>query len=258
MHPILFSLFGFNFYSFGFCISLGILLGAVLLTNRTQKALGQQSIAWMIQTLFAVIIIGFIGARVFYCFYYPEKFAEAPIAVLLQGGLVWYGGLFAGWAGLIALAKQAKQNVLQIMDLVAPSLMVGLGFGRIGCFLSGCCFGSPCHVPWAVSYPVGHLTHGMLVHPTPLYESLGAFALAGLTIGLEKAFPKNHRGVASGVLLFGYGILRFGLEYLRGDKLMVATLSASQWMSIAGIAMGLGLLIGWSIQQKRQQPMQSA
>ncbi|MCX5919880.1 MAG: prolipoprotein diacylglyceryl transferase [Candidatus Melainabacteria bacterium] len=258
MHPILFSLFGFNFYSFGFCISLGILLGAVLLTNRTQKALGQQSIAWMIQTLFAVIIIGFIGARVFYCFYYPEKFAEAPIAVLLQGGLVWYGGLFAGWAGLIALAKQAKQNVLQIMDLVAPSLMVGLGFGRIGCFLSGCCFGSPCHVPWAVSYPVGHLTHGMLVHPTPLYESLGAFALAGLTIGLEKAFPNNHRGVASGVLLFGYGILRFGLEYLRGDKLMVATLSASQWMSIAGIAMGLGLLIGWSIQQKRQQPMQSA
>ena len=258
MHPILFSLFGFNFYSFGFCISRGILLGAVLLTNRTQKALGQQSIAWMIQTLFAVIIIGFIGARVFYCFYYPEKFAEAPIAVLLQGGLVWYGGLFAGWAGLIALAKQAKQNVLQIMDLVAPSLMVGLGFGRIGCFLSGCCFGSPCHVPWAVSYPVGHLTHGMLVHPTPLYESLGAFALAGLTIGLEKAFPKNHRGVASGVLLFGYGILRFGLEYLRGDKLMVATLSASQWMSIAGIAMGLGLLIGWSIQQKRQQPMQSA
>jgi phosphatidylglycerol:prolipoprotein diacylglycerol transferase len=253
MHPILFSLFGFNFYSFGFCISLGILLGVLLLTNRTQKALGQQSVAWMIQTLFAVIIIGFIGARVLYCFYYPEKFAEAPIALLLQGGLVWYGGLFAGWAGLVWLARKAKQSVLQIMDLVTPSLMVGLGFGRIGCFLSGCCFGSPCHVPWAVTYPVGHLTHGALVHPTPLYESIGAFALAGLTIWLEKAFPNNHRGVASGVLLFGYGLLRFGLEYLRGDKLMVATLSASQWMSIAGIAMGIGFLVAWGVRSNNRQ-----
>jgi phosphatidylglycerol---prolipoprotein diacylglyceryl transferase len=253
MYPVLFSLFGFNFYSFGFCISLGILLGALLLKYRTQKTLGQGAVAWMIQTLCAVIIIGFIGARVFYCFYYPEKFAEAPIAVLLQGGLVWYGGLFAGWAGLIGLAKTAKQNVLQIMDLVAPSLMVGLGFGRIGCFLAGCCFGSPCHLPWAISYPVGHLTHGALVHPTPLYESLGAFALAGLTVWLEKAFPNNHRGLASGVLLFGYGILRFGLEYLRGDKLMVATLSASQWMSLAGILMGILFLVGWGVRRNKSQ-----
>ena len=252
MHPILFSLFGFNCYSFGFCISLGILLGAMLLNSRTQQALGKKKVAWMLQTLFAVIVIGFLGARVLYCFYYPEKFVESPIAVLLQGGLVWYGGLFAGWAGLVWLAKIAKQNVLQVMDLVAPSLMVGLGFGRIGCFLAGCCFGSPCHVPWAVSYPVGHLTQGALVHPTPLYDSVGAFALAGLTIWLEKVFPANHRGVASGVLLFGYGLLRFSLEYLRGDKLMVSTLSASQWMSLAGIAMGIGFLVVWAFKVNRQ------
>jgi prolipoprotein diacylglyceryltransferase len=55
------------------------------------------------------------------------------------------------------------------------------------------------------------------------------------------------------VLLFGYGLLRFGLEYLRGDKLMVATLSASQWMSIAGIAMGIGFLVAWGVRSNNRQ-----
>jgi phosphatidylglycerol:prolipoprotein diacylglycerol transferase len=252
MHPILWSIFGFNLYGFGFCISLGILLGALLLAHRTKQALGVNAQAWMLQTLALVITIGFIGARLLYCAYYPDKFLAAPAEILLQGGLVWYGGLMAGWATLVLLAKQAKYNPLHLMDLISPSLMVGLGFGRIGCFLAGCCFGSPCALPWAVRYPHTHLTHGMLVHPTPLYESIGAFALAGLTLWLENRFPQNHRGLASGILLTGYGILRFSLEYLRGDKLMVATLSASQWMSIAGILAGLLFLGVWASKPSKQ------
>jgi phosphatidylglycerol:prolipoprotein diacylglycerol transferase len=116
---------------------------------------------------FWMILPAIVGARVFYVTeywseqywpIYPEKGLAALIVAVLNvanGGLVIYGGFFGGVVGLLAFFRKYRVPLLATADLVAPSLMLGLALGRIGCLLNGCCFGGACDLPWAVSFPAG-------------------------------------------------------------------------------------------------------
>jgi phosphatidylglycerol:prolipoprotein diacylglycerol transferase len=85
----------------------------------------------------------------------------AAIVNVPQGGLVVYGSLIGAGIGFLAFVRKYRLPGLALADLIAPSLAVGLALGRIGCLLNGCCYGGPCHLPWAVTFPAG----------SPLYES---------------------------------------------------------------------------------------
>ena len=116
---------------------------------------------------FWMILPAIVGARAFYVTeYWSEQYwpvyAEEGLAALLgavvnvtKGGLVIYGGFFGGVVGLLAFFWKYRVPLLATADLVAPSLMLGLAIGRIGCLLNGCCYGGPCDLPWAVSFPAG-------------------------------------------------------------------------------------------------------
>lgn len=110
---------------------------------------------------------GILGARIFYVVEYWREFDQASltqrlfaIANLTQGGLVVYGALIGGALAVILFVIKYRLPPLAIGDLVAPSVALGLGLGRIGCFLNGCCFGGPSDLPWAVRFPA----------PSPPYQ----------------------------------------------------------------------------------------
>ncbi len=138
----------------------------------------------MFSLVFWGFVPGIIGARLFYVIEYWPSFQRPTFGATLaaavniaQGGLVVYGSLIGGTIGLVAFMLKHKLPVLATLDLLTPSLVLGLAIGRIGCFLNGCCFGGPCDLPWAVTFPAGSPAHVQQVQRGQAF--VGGLKLAG-------------------------------------------------------------------------------
>jgi phosphatidylglycerol---prolipoprotein diacylglyceryl transferase len=123
-----------------------------------------------------MFISGMLGARLFYVIeYWPQyqrgTWMETLFALvnLAQGGLVVYGSVFAAGLALWAFVRARKLPGLALADLIAPSMLLGLALGRVGCFLNGCCFGGACELPWAVRFPFGSPPHVRQVQEDKIY-----------------------------------------------------------------------------------------
>jgi phosphatidylglycerol---prolipoprotein diacylglyceryl transferase len=266
MYPVLINLWGYSLPSFGVMLALAILIGAFWISKRA-KAIGQNPDVY-IEGLMWMMISAIIGARLFYIGFFPALFWSDPVGMLFaQGGLVWYGGV-VGFC--IAAAVYTRKNHIPIgtfADVVAPPAALGLALGRIGCFLAGCCYGAVCPVSWtepfsapllaswagalAVHFPASHPTHGLAVYPTQLYESLAMFLTTFALARLDKA--KAVDGQTMCLFFAAYGVIRFFLEYLRGDRLVwLAGLgfSASQVLSMVAILAGAISWL-WLLQRKK-------
>lgn len=205
-------------------------------------------------------IVGLAGARFFSrLFYYPEPltFWQA-LKVWEDGGLVFYGGVIFGVLTVITYALVRRISLAALADVLAPALALGLAFGRIGCFMAGCCWGDLCGSPdqmravddpltrsqiqtipalsWAgfplaVTYPPEagayeqHQTLGLI--PAKAMRSLPvhpvqlyeAFCVFALCYCLHRAASrKRFDGEVICLLAIGYGCLRFALEFLRADS----------------------------------------
>lgn len=135
-----------------------------------------------------------------------------------------------------------------VADAAAPSIALGQAIGRIGCFLAGCCWGSSCSHPWAVTFTseaaernVG-VPLGVPLHPVQLYEAAGTFALFGLLLLLER---KRYSGETFVRYLVGYSLLRGTLELFRGDPrgTVFGVLSTSQLIAAVGLVAGIAIAV---------------
>ncbi len=166
-----------------------------------------------------LIIGAIIGARLLYVItFWREQFAGKPFIEIFsvwRGGLVFYGGFIGAVVGSILFALRRKIPMFKMGDVVSPSVPLGYAFGRVGCLLNGCCYGRECHLPWAVHFPQGHETYPHAVHPTEIYDALWGLALYVVLVRLYRR--KTFDGQIFTSLLFGYAILRFLSEVLRGD-----------------------------------------
>ncbi len=186
-----------------------------------------------------VFCAGIVGARIFYIIQFFESYRNNLISVVkvYEGGLVFYGGLFGGIIAIIVFAKKNNLPFFKLIDIAAPSVALGLGFARIGCFLNGCCFGKVAsHIPWAVQFPrmtdemnvspafahqyrLGLVTlsdtHTLPIHPTQLYSFFSDIVL----FFVLSVFFKYKKKDGEILLLFGmvYPIIRFCMELLRND-----------------------------------------
>jgi len=181
----------------------------------------------------------------------PEQdcFAWAGVS----GGLTYYGGFIgASIVGYFRLKKD-RFPFLRAADMAGFAIALGLGFGRMGCLLAGCCFGQPLNAPWAIVFPhfssasekqaqLGLLPSASLdslpVHPTQLYESAGALAIAAFLM-LYFHPRKRYDGQVFLAFVGLYAALRFSLEFFRSDdRGGLIGLSTSQWISVilAGMA----------------------
>jgi phosphatidylglycerol:prolipoprotein diacylglycerol transferase len=177
-----------------------------------------------------VILSSVLGARLFFILFYDLRYTLEHPAELLkfrQTGLVFYGGLlFAVGAGLI-FCRLKRVSIPIALDIAAPSIAIGQAIGRIGCFMSGCCYGKPTWVPWAFKFP--HLDY--LRHPTQIYESLATLAIFLVLMWSRKR--KAGHGQVAWLYVVLYASARFALEFLRGDNPQVFLgLTFSQLVSI--------------------------
>jgi phosphatidylglycerol:prolipoprotein diacylglycerol transferase len=257
MHPILFEIFGFPFYGFGLMLALAFVLGLFWVMKRAEQA-GMDS-GKVLDTFVWVLISAIVGARLCFIFFFPETFWVDPMGVLFSsGGLVWYGGMMGVVACILVLSRMWHFSALQFLDVLSPPAALGLALGRIGCFLAGCCYGAPTNLPFAVHFPLDHETHGTGVLPVQLFESalmfVGAFLLGHLP--LASSSLEKTRGRATAGFLMLYGLVRFAMEAMRGDRLVWLAdlnLSASQCISLLGFV--AGLMIWRMAPQKQANPV---
>ncbi len=243
MHPILFEIFGIPIYGFGVMVAFAFLLGYLWMLRRAEQK-GENPDLYM-EGFFWVIVAGLVGARLCYLLFFPDLFLKDPIGSLLnQGGLVWYGGMIAVTLAAWIFCKQKHLSLWRFGDVLAPPAALGLAIGRIGCLLAGCCYGAPCHLPWAIQYPSVHESYPHWVHPSPLYETVAMLLVTGLLLWVDK--HKRFEGATTWFFFVFYGLVRFMLEYYRGDRLVwiePLNLSASQVISLLGLCFGLVMLL---------------
>jgi phosphatidylglycerol:prolipoprotein diacylglycerol transferase len=115
------------------------------------------------------LIGGVIGARIFFVIHYFDRFRASPIEALYiwQGGLELAGGVIAAVGVIFLFLVYHKLPVRRYLDVLAMGLMLALVFGRIGCFLNGCCYGKPTDLPWGVRFPYGSFAYDSQVNPDP-------------------------------------------------------------------------------------------
>jgi phosphatidylglycerol:prolipoprotein diacylglycerol transferase len=211
---------------------------------REAKRLGLDPIH-VVDLSLVLFIFGIAGSRLFFILLDYKRFVADPREIyrIWNGGLVWYGGLIAAvFAGVIFIKKRGLDLGVWT-DLAAPTAMIALVFGRMGCLLNGCCYGKvAADLPWGIVYPVSHPAPIGLaqvkVHPAPLYESLAALVITVILVMVSR-YKKFH-GQVFWMMIILYAIARFILEYYRGDyrgTVTLAGLSTSQAVSVvAGLA----------------------
>jgi phosphatidylglycerol:prolipoprotein diacylglycerol transferase len=193
----------------------------------------------MILTLFFALI----GTRALFLYEHSGEYSW-KIFQNWQSGFVLYGGLITGIAAGILYIKMRGYSVALLADLCAPSIMLALAFGRIGCFLNGCCHGKVGHSFLCVTFPAGSPAareqhkgwdeRSDPVHPTQLYETAAAIAFFFI---LSWYYKKKRKANGEVFLVMGmlYGAWRFFIEFLRGDERpqWLGELSYSQVVSLA-------------------------
>lgn len=227
MHPILFSYGPLHLYSYGLMVALGVLL-AILLIRRNAKTISVNSDT-SVDLAMTTVISGFVGARLFYVVQRWDFFRYELLDIfkIWQGGIVLYGGLIGGFIGFAVFIKLNKLSFLPLLDLFVPAMALAQGFGRLGCFLNGCCFGTECHFPWAVQFPFLETK----VHPTQLYEALFCFLLSAFLYRLWK--KRLATGTVALAYFMIYPIGRFFIEFLRGDQSRyLFNFTSAQWTSL--------------------------
>lgn len=277
MHPVLFRIGDFAVGTYGVLIVVGMLTGLALASwLARRRGLPTQFFS---DLLLVLVISGFLGARLLYILTNWGEFIASPGALILsRQGFVFLGGFIAALGAGVWFARRQRVPVLEAADVLAPAIALGHAFGRIGCFLAGCCYGGFCtpaeHADGAacavgVVYPLATdptgkpdlmfnyawqhqveleliaptATQTLPVIPVQLFESAGNFLLAALLVFLW--LRRRHAGQIFGLYLILYSILRFGLEYLRGDTsrgvYFGGWLSTSQMISIATLVAGIVL-----------------
>jgi phosphatidylglycerol:prolipoprotein diacylglycerol transferase len=230
-------------YSFLLWFGIGV---GVLVALRLGRRAGLDDRDVLFPAAWAVGV-ALVGARLFSVLFDGslQSYLRRPLRVFefWNGGLVYYGGLLGGMAGAWWGARRRGIAYLDLADLFAPAVTVGLGFGRIGCLLSGCCYGAPTDFPIAMTYtnPASHVGPlGEPLHAAPLYEAVAAFAIG---IWLVRRYPRRkYAGDVLSMALLLYAPARFAIEFLRADSRgSLAAISTSQWISVGLFALGLWL-----------------
>lgn len=155
------------------------------------------------------------------------------IKALMTGGFVFYGGLFGGLAGITIYAVQYKLNITGLIETIVPSVPLIHAFGRLGCFCAGCCYGKPFPAPFGMVFRASQIApHDISLFPVQLVEA-GCNLLLFIIILLYFR-KKKTSGEITAFYMAGYGIIRFGLEFLRydRDRGFLFGISVSQWISI--------------------------
>lgn len=246
MHPILFTVGPLTLHSYGVMLVIA-LWAATSLGCRAARTLPPELVAITPEQLVDLACLsllgGILGGRLLYVVLNWDDFARTPqeILALWHGGLVWYGGFIGGVLGGWLYVRARRLHFLRVVDQFVPFVVLGHAIGRLGCFLNGCCYGKPTGAWCGVKF-AGQTE---CVLPTQLFEAAGLFLLYLVLRRLQRPEHLRHPGRLFGFYLVSYAVLRFLIEFFRGDQpIWWQGLTLQQLISIGLLFTGL-ILIGW-------------
>jgi phosphatidylglycerol---prolipoprotein diacylglyceryl transferase len=254
MHPVLFELGGVKVYSYGFMIALGAIAGVAYMAIRGKKEVGLTFDQANSLFLF-IFIAAFVGGKVFLFFEDPSFYLNAPGKLLKGRGFVFYGSFLFAIPTMLWFFRKRRLNPYKMLDVMAITTCLVHMFGRVGCFLAGCCYGTPTDSFFGVSFtdPACYADpKNVPLHPTQLYEaSYIFFVMIGLLI------LRNHRqfyGQLFLLYLILYAAGRSILEIFRGDDergyVVKDLISHSQLIAFGVIGVTLYVYKKWSVKNK--------
>lgn len=224
MYPILFKIGSFEFASYGLMTALAYLAGSFYLFKRLHYIKLDKDTFWNI--IFIAFVAALLGSKILYLLLSWQElgatFGERFFFALknFRYGFVFLGGAVTAILSLLYYMKKKNLPVLKTADFLVVGLPLAHAVGRIGCFLAGCCHGKPTQMPWGVIFTHPHTLvppqfQGIALHPTQLYE-VGANLI--LFFFLQQYYKKPHKnGGVLAAYIVGYGVIRFVIEFFRGD-----------------------------------------
>lgn len=235
-------------FSYGLLILIAYLVATYWAGKRGQKYGISKDQVQDLTT--SALISGIIGARLMHFILYPDYYHSwLDLLKIYEGGLVLYGFILT--SPIIVIMKLKKNNISfhQFFMTFSPTLPLGIGIGRLGCFMNGCCYGTAANHAWCVVYPQGSLPFSELgntpVHPSQLYAFFMGTSLAFLLQWIPKKFPDIKGFQLALCFTLGYGTIRLIEESFRGDTPLhfANTLTAGQATSLGLILVSLPLLV---------------
>ncbi|HXO88001.1 MAG TPA: prolipoprotein diacylglyceryl transferase [Candidatus Acidoferrales bacterium] len=204
-------------------------------------------------------LCGIVGAKLYHVLETPRELLADPLGQLFSRyGLAWFGGLIAGFAAFVWLARRFKYSLLAVFDAGSAAAAIGYGVGRIGCLLSGDGdYGVPTSLPWGMSFPNGLVPTTERVHPTPIYELIVACAVTSILwrMGARQIRARSEHGSAGRALRPGgvfaaylilTGVARFLVEFIRINPRSFFGLTNAQAASLASVIAGVALWVAVS------------
>lgn len=250
MHPILFSINGFEVRIWGLMVGLGIISGLWLATRLAKNS--EFSEEMLQEYLIYGVLAGLLGARLWEVVFSWQQYVDSPLHALMfwEGGLSIQGAVIANTLLAWWYFTRKGLSFWRFADIAAPALILGQAIGRIGCFFNGDAYGKPTDA-W----------YGVIYHPdTPAYQAWGPVPLvpaelmeAGIDLAILAVLLRVFRRKQfDGQVLLAYFILyslaRFGLEFLRTDSLMIGGIKAAQLTALLTAAVAAG----WWMWQSRK------
>lgn len=233
-------------YWYSIFIFLGLLTASILIFKEARKRNIDED--FLINLIFNTIIIGLIGARVYYVLFNIPYYASNPIEILAvwNGGLAIHGGVFAAVAFILIYCKKKNINSLQLLDIIVVGLIIAQAIGRWGNFFNSEAYGQvTTYAELKAQQIPTFIINGMYIlgeyrQPTFFYESTWCFA-GFLAMLIIRKYKYLKRGQLTGFYLFWYGLGRLLIESLRTDSLMLGPIKIAQVVSIVFIITGIVL-----------------
>lgn len=244
MYNELLTIGPFTVYGYGLMIAIGILVAYFTAEFRARRK--GMPYEHVITLVLYCALGGLLSAKLLFWITQWKEILENPGFLLetLGDGFVVYGGIIGGILTGYFYCKKNKLSFFPFFDLIMPSVALAQGFGRIGCFLAGCCYGKETTGNWAIIFQKSEFApNGIPLIPTQLYSSFLDFLNAGILVWLSGKTKKDGK-IAALYMVF-YSIGRFGIEFLRGDleRGNVGIFSTSQMISIGIFLVGIFLLL---------------
>lgn len=255
MHPILIDLGRLQIRSYGFMLAISFLLG-IYLAGRRAKRFGIEP-QKILDLSVLIILAAVVGSRLLYVVFHLQQYSNPlDVFALWQGGATFYGGFLLALAVSYWWLRRHRLGFLNVADVMAPSIALGLVFTRIGCLLSGCCFGKPTTEPWGLVFPpdspagaaaaivasqrgVAHVA----LHPTQAYASIAGLIIFAILMLSEPRL--RGRGSTFGLFLVLYGVDRFTVDFFRyyeANARVLMGLTFNQVISVVLFVIGIFLL----------------
>lgn len=218
MHPILFEIAGLTIYSYGFMIAMGVVVAVAYMAIQGKKDVGltfDQA-----NSLFLIIFISaFVGGKVFLVFENPSHYGGQFSRLLTGSGFVFYGSFLFAVPAMLWYFRKQKLHVYKMLDVMAVVTCLVHMFGRVGCFMAGCCYGKPTTSSMGVIFTNPACQAEPLntpLYPTQLWEAGYIFLVMVVLLGIKK-YRQKFYGQLFLLYLVLYAIGRSILELFRGD-----------------------------------------